>query len=148
MLLTKDGTVPGLREAKAVQTEIKRLGVKDVELFWDAELKMWGVCQVRKQDSGIIRLDQTKGTPVDKYLMFWCKNAESAYRPPNKQDVQDVIVNVRKAQEWFKKGGADRLEAELNKQDDKKRAAKEQKIKDRFKPHLKALKKSIREELG
>jgi len=45
MLLTKDGTVPGLQEAKAVQAEIKRLGVKDVELFWDAELKMWSVCQ-------------------------------------------------------------------------------------------------------
>jgi len=148
MLLTKDGTVPGLQEAKAVQAEIKRLGVKDVELFWDAELKMWSVCQVRKQNSGIIHLDQTKGTPVDKYLMFWCKSPESTYRPPNKQDVQDVIVTVRKAQEWFKKGGADRLEAELTKQDDKKRAAKEERIKARLQPHLKELKKAIREELG
>ena len=147
MLITRDTTVPGLHEAKAVQNEIKRLGIPDVELFFDPEIMMWGVCQVRQQNSGIVTMDNLDGTKVDKYLMWWIKDNEGKYRVPSQEDVHNVVATVRRAERWFQKGG-DKLADELEEKEHEKTARKKEVLKERLAPHLKSLKKAIREELG
>lgn len=147
MLITKDLTAPDVKKAKAVQDEVKRLGIYDVELFFDPEIRMWAVCQVKRQNSGLVFMDSLEGTKVEKYLMWWIKNDKSEYRSPSKEDVSNIVATVRRAQEWFKKGG-DKLADELDAEDVKKRERKEQKLKERLAPHLKTLKKAIREEMG
>lgn len=146
-MILRDLTVPGLKEARLVQEEIKRLGIKDVELFFDPELGVWGVCQVRQQDSNILVMNDLHKSKVEKYLMWWCTNNEGKYRHPSAKDVHDVVATVRRAQEWFKKGG-DKLADELDAQDQLKREKKEQALKERLAPHVKELKKAIRSEMG
>jgi hypothetical protein len=147
MLVTKDTQVPGLREAQAVQAEIDRLGVRDVKLFFDGEIGIWAVCQVTGNTSGFVTLDNPDGSRTNKSLMFYCKNDIGAYRPPNQNDVNDVIAVVRRAQETFKRGG-DWFADKLDKQDEERRKKKEEQHKERVRPHMKRLKRAIREELG
>jgi len=144
-MLIKDLSVAGLREAKEVQDEIQRLGIPDVKLFFDGELRIWGVFQVRQQNIKIFMMD-SQDTKIEKYLMWWCTD-EGKYRVPGKKDVNDVVATVRRAQHWFKKGG-DKLADELDEQETKKRLAKENNLKERLAPHVKALNKAVREEMG
>lgn len=142
-----DNTVPGLSEARAVQAEIKRLGIQDVELFFDAPIAMWCVVQVRKTNTGIVTMDNLSGSETEPYLLFYCKNETGAYRAPGARDVQNVVAIVRESTHWFEKG-AEALADEADSRDEEKKLKKESLIKERFQPHLKALKKAVRTELG
>lgn len=147
MIVNRDTQVPGLKEARAVQAEIKRLGVRDVELFFDGSIGIWAVCQVRQQNTGILTMDNLTGTKVEQMIMWYCTNNEGKFRPPNKDDVNNVIATVRRAQEVFKRGG-DWLADKLDQQDEEKRKKKEELHRERMQPHVKRLKRAIREELG
>lgn len=139
--------VPGLQEARMVQSTIKRLGIQDVELFWDAQLHMWGVYQVRKVNTGIVTLDNPDATRIEPLLMWWVKDNQGRYRAPGEQDINDVVATVHRAEYWFDKGG-DALADALDEQDKKRREETDKKHSERIKPHVKALKKAIRKELG
>ena len=142
---TAPSSVPGLTEARKVQAYINRLGIQDVQMFYDAQLKMWGVYQVKKKAATLIVPDEYR--TVEPMLMWWCKTDKGTYRAPNENDVNDVIATVHRAQYWFKKG-PDELAKHLDAQDAEKRVKKELKLKERIQPHIKTLKKAIRTELG
>ena len=139
--------IPGIEQARAVQSAIKRIGIQDVELFYDPQIKMWAVVQVRKTTGGIITMDNLSGTKVEPMIMWWCKNDKGTFRLPNEKDVADVVATVHRAQHWFDKGG-DALADALDKQDQAKREAKDKRLKERLSPHIKPLKKAVRKELG
>jgi len=147
MFIQQDQTVPGLADARSVQAEIKRLGIQDVELFWDGEIGVWCVVQVRRTNTGIVTMDDLSGSKAEPYLLFYCKNEIGGYRPPNSSDVQSVVAIVRESHHWWQKGG-DAFADEAEARDAKRRHEKEAKQQERVKPHLKALKRAIREELG
>lgn len=147
MFIQKDTTVPGLREAREVQSTIKRLGIQDVELFFDAEIGVWCVVQVRKENTGIVTMDNLSGAKADPWLLWYCTNNDGKYRPPNEKDINDVVATVRRAEKWFTQGG-DALVDKLEDQEQDKRMKKEQKLRERLAPHVKDLKRAIREELG
>src|ERR1019366_2929560 len=106
------------------------------------------VVQIRKANSGILTMQNLANSGAEPYLLFYCKNDVGAYRPPNKNDVSDVVRTVRRAEQWFKPGGGDKLADELDAQDTARTATKEAMIKERWAPHMRPLKKAIREELG
>lgn len=137
--------IPGIREAQRVESTIKRLGVQDVKLMFDPISSLWGVYQVqRSYDDFILPRNYPELQP---YLLWWCKGAEDEFRPPTGGDVANVMTVVRRAQHWFRQGG-DALADELDKQDVSRRVAKEQRHKERLAPHMKTLKRAIREEMG
>src|SRR6185437_15856119 len=111
LLKQQDRTIPGLREARQVEAMIERLGIQDIKLLFDPEIFMWGVYQVRKKAHTFI-LPNGHET-FDQYLMWWCKDKDSKYRPPSERDVNDVVATVHRAQHWFRQGGdalADKLD--------------------------------------
>ena len=136
--------VYGLSEAARVRDTIKRLGIQEVTLLYDSQVGMWAVCQVKHQDTPLIMPDQLN--TLGASIMWWCKDKDSKPRLPSEQDVNDVIATVHRAQHWFDNPGA--LENALDNQDKKKREATDAQIRERVQPHLKALKRAIREELG
>jgi hypothetical protein len=139
--------VAGLSQSRMVQATIKRVGVQDVELFYDVGLGIWGVYQVRKINTGIITLDNLEGAKVEQLLMWYCTNKKGEYRPPDEQDIHNVIATVHRAEHWFKQGG-DALADELEAQEDAKKAVKDKKISDKIQSIAKPLKKAIKKELG
>lgn len=149
MFITQqDYAPPGLAEARKVQAEIKRLGVQDVELFWDAEFQVWCMVQVRKANTGIVTMDNLDGSKAEPYLLYYLNDDKTGkYRAPDQRDVNNVIAIVRESQHWFEKGG-DAFNKELDERDEKRREKKQARQLERAQPHLKALKKAIREELG
>lgn len=148
MFLAQDFKPPGLEEARKVQAEIRRLGVQDVELHWDNEFKVWCVVQVRKRTNTFVTTDQVRGSDVEPFLLWYCQSDnDGTYRAPNQNDVNNVIATVRSSHHWFNKG-ADALSREVEGRDEKRDQKKEARLKERLQPHLKSLKRAIREELG
>jgi hypothetical protein len=143
--LSATGAVAGLDEARMVQSKINQLGIQDVQLFYDGQLKMWGVYQVKKTASSFIVPKEYQ--TIKPMLMWWCKGPDSKYRAPNDNDINDVIATVHRAQHWFEKG-PDALVKALDEQDAERTRKKELKLKERLQPHIKTLKRAIRNELG
>lgn len=142
---TKQQTAPyGLREAARVRDTIRRLGIQDVTLLYDSQIGMWAVCQVRQKDTTFIMPNQLSSMGAN--IMWWCKDKDSKPRIPSERDVNDIIATVHRAQRWFEK--PDALADALDNQDEINRIKTDLQIKERVKPHLKTLKKAIREELG
>lgn len=86
----------GAAGARYVQGKIKQAGIKDVELFYDEQLRMWAVCQVNKPTGQILVLREAH-VDVQPQIMFWVKNAKGEYREPSDQDVRDIIIVTERA---------------------------------------------------
>lgn len=91
-----NSAVRGGAGARYVQSKIKQLGIKDIEMFYDQELRMWAVCQVNKPSGQILLLRDTQ-IDVQPQIMFWCKDSEGRYREPSDQDVHDIVIIVNRA---------------------------------------------------
>lgn len=97
--------IPGLREANRIMADIKRLGIKDVELMYDKQLKMWAVMQVLKPSGQILLLNDPGIYKTEPTIMFWIKNSEDGtYRTPSEQDLSDIVAIVSRSQKIFHKG--------------------------------------------
>lgn len=135
--------IRGLKEAQYVQGKIRELGIQDIQLFYDEELQMWAVCQVKKH-GGILLPKSYMENGIRPSIMWWVKNNDGTFRLPSDRDISDVAVTVTRAQTWFKDGN---LADEFEKQD----AAREQKHKEKFKEKIHKIapemKKAIRKEL-
>lgn len=139
---TESTAIYGLNEARRVEEMIRRLGIQDIKLMYDAPLGMWAVCQVKKQAESIVLFEKSR--ELKPYLLWWCKDVHSKPRLPNEKDVNDVIAVVHRAQHWFDKGGEALADA-LDDQDKQKTVEKEAKLRDRLQPHAKTLKKALKE---
>lgn len=148
MILQQDQTVPGLNEARVMQTQVNRLGIRDVEFMYDGPLGMWSVCQLKKGSHGNLILENFANDRREPWLLWYCKNEKGAYRPPSESDVNDIIATVHRAEKWMGPGGGDALADELEIQEETKKVNKEEQLKERLSPYIKPLKKAIREEVG
>jgi len=143
----KEG-VPGLKEARMVEAAIHKVGIQDIQLLFDEQLRMWAVVQVQKKAKSLILLPKSYNeTDIKPYLLWWCKNEKGAYRSPNDIDVTDIIAVVTRAHAHFADGGKT-LNEGLERQDAEKQQAHEKKFHDRIHAIAPAMKKAIREELG
>lgn len=133
--------IPNIREAKYVQSMIDRLGVPDVQLIYDHQVKMWMVAQMRKKENKILIFDQAIAN--EPYILFWIKKNDGTYRVPQEQDINDIIAIVTRAQTWFEKG-SDAMIDEIEKQEkieyDKNRQKQSERIRSAAKPLKKLLK--------
>lgn len=138
--------IRGLKEAQYVQGKIRELGIQDIQLFYDEELQMWAVCQVKKR-GGILLPKSYMEDDIRPSIMWWVKDMNGVYRNPSDRDISDVAVTVNRSKTWFEHGGGDRLADEFEKQD----AAREQKHAEKFKEKIHKIapdmKKAIRKEL-
>ena len=137
--------IAGLKEAKLVEDTIKRLGIQDVKLFWDRQLGMWGVYQVRRQASHFILPSEHE--TYEHLLLWWCKDKEGKYRPPNEEDIRNVVATVHRAQVAFQKGG-DWLADQLDAQDKEREEKADANLHDKIHDISKDLKKAVKRELG
>jgi hypothetical protein len=139
--------LPNNREAQAVQAKVKSLGIHDVELFYDYQVKLWAVCQVKKTNTKVVTFENTRGTKIEPLVMWWVRTNEGNYRIPGEQDIHDIVATVRRAQIAFDKGG-DWLEEKMLKVEEDKKLLHEIKQDERIKQYAKPLKKYIKKELG
>jgi hypothetical protein len=136
----------GLREANKIMADLKRLGIHDVELMWDRQIKMWAVMQVFKPSGNILLVGSRQYHDAKPNLMWWIKSPDGKFRLPSEQDLSDIIITVKRAQVWFDKGSdymVDKIEAAEKDKYDKNRQAQSERIRSVAKP----LKKAIRKEL-
>lgn len=86
----------GASGARYVQAKIKQAGIRDVEMFYDEQLRMWAVCQVVKPTGQILVLREAHAD-VQPTIMFWCKDGNGKYREPGDEDVHNIIVITERA---------------------------------------------------
>lgn len=137
--------IPGIQEATLVENTLYRLGIRDVKLLFDGQLKMWAVCQVRKRPVVILTMDQKED--LESSLMWWVKDASGKYRNPSEKDVSDVIATVHRAEVSFQKGG-DWLADQLDAADAAKTTQQHDKMIETLHEVAKPLKKAIKKEIG
>lgn len=139
--------IPGLREANRIMTDLKRLGIHDVELMYDMQVNMWAVVQVFKPSGKILLMNNPHSYETQPVLLWWCKDSLThKYRTPNDQDLSDVIITVKRAQVVFDKGSdwlVDQIEAKEQAQYDKNRQEQSERIRSFAKPMKKAIKKEL-----
>lgn len=135
--------MPGLAGANFVEGKIKSLGVKDIQLFFDEEIRMWAVCQVMKR-GGLLLPRTYMEEGVKPSILWWCKSNDGSFRSPNEQDIHDIVAVVTRAQTTFTHGGdalADEFERQDAEKDRKHRANFKKKIHDIAPDMKKALRK-------
>jgi hypothetical protein len=130
--------------AQYVQGKIKQLGVTDVEMYWDQEVGMWCVCQVFKPSGSILLLRGTTYKEQAPQIMWWVKTNDGTYRTPSDQDVHDIIVTRKRAEQIWEKGG-DWLADQFDEQDKKRDEAHKQKLHDRVREVAPRVRKAIKE---
>lgn len=135
--------IPGLAQANYVEGKIRSLGIKDIQLFFDDQLKMWAVCQVQ-QYGGILLPRKYAENGIRPNIMWWCKDNEGKFRLPNKNDVHDIVVVVRRAEITFAHGG-EALADEFDKQSIEKDRKHQEKFHERIHAIAPAMKKAIKE---
>lgn len=135
----------GLREAKEVESQLDRLGIRDIRLLYDPQLSMWSVCQVFGK-SGIL-LPQRYAQGLRPHLLWWVKDGMGRRRLPSQQDVSDVIAIRQRADVVFQKGG-DWLADRLDEQDAERDRKHREKQRDLIHQIAKPMKKAVRKEVG
>lgn len=133
--------VPGAKEAKTIERQIHAVGIKDVQLFFDNQIKMWAVCQVEKH-GGILLPDNYNENGVKPYILWWCKNETGAFRVPNDTDFINVLKVVQQAPKIWAQGEkrADKFDAQDAEKDHKHR----EKLHDRVHEIAPAMKKALK----
>lgn len=141
-------SIPGAAQALDIQNKLKKLGVHDIELYYDQTIQphgMWAVCQVNKPSGSILLLRDTT-IDTQPQIMWWCKDNEGRFRLPNEQDLSDAVITVKRAHKIWDKGGdwlADRLDEQDKARDEAHHKKQRQMVEDIAKP----LKAAIRKEL-
>lgn len=144
--------LPDNSSAQAVTAKLRQLGIQDVQLFYDHQVKLWSVCQVKKVTKALVTLDNPNLAEVQPFLLWWCRNEKGNYRRPNDQDVSDVIATVHRAQKIFQKSESnpDWLDDQLLKAEEEKKAKRKIEQDERLKYTIRTsgIQKHIRKELG
>lgn len=135
--------VPGLAQANFVESKIKSLGIKDIQLFFDEQLKMWAVCQIQHR-GGILLPRQYAENGIKPHILWYCKTNEGTFRLPNENDIHDVLVTVKRAEITFAHGG-NALADEFDKQSAEKDRKHNEKFKQRIHDIAPAMKKALKE---
>lgn len=138
--------VPGHSEAVRINSDLLRLGIKDVELMYDKDIKMWAAVQTFKPSGSIVLMNTAEHYATEPNVMFWIKTNEGAYRTPSNQDLSDIMAIVQRAQVWFKEGSdkmVDKIEAKEKADYDQKRREQSERIRYYAKPLKKAIQKEL-----
>lgn len=129
-----------------INAKIKQLGIHDVELMLDAQINMWAVVQVFKPSGKILVFGDPKTYETAPTIMWWCKKEDGTPRPPNEQDLHDIVMTVKRAQITFDKGSdwmVDKIEAEEKAKYDENRKRQSERIRS----YAPKMKRAIRKEL-
>lgn len=143
---------PDNRKAQYVTEQIRRLGVQDVQLFYDHQVKLWAVCQVKKVTKSIITLDNPGSTEVQPMILWWVRTPQGNYREPSDQDVSDMIAIAQRAEITWRKSESnpDWLDDQMLQAEQSKKEKRDYEQKERIKYIARTtnLKKHIQRELG
>lgn len=134
--------IPGVTQAQYVQNKVRNLGIKDIQLFWDEQIKIWAVCQVQAY-GGILLPDSYVKDGIRPHIMWYCKDNDGKARIPSDQDIQDIIITASRAQVAFEKGG-DWLADQFDKQSAEKDRKHNEKFKERIHSIAPAMKKALK----
>lgn len=144
--------LPDNNKAQMVTQTIRRLGIHDVMLFYDRQVKLWAVCQVKHVPQSIVTMDNIGGTNVQPMIMWWVRTPDGKYRSPGDQDITDVIATVNRAQVIFdkSKNNPDWLDDQMIKEEKEKKIKHDVEQTERLKYIARTtnLKKHIQRELG
>jgi hypothetical protein len=108
---------------------------KDLELHFDAQVRKWGVYQMRSSHFVL-------SGPNRPWLLFYIEDADGNFRLPDRRDFIRVVNTVNSSRVGWEKGGdwvADQLEAKAKAREDKLELAQQ----DRFSQASKAVRKSL-----
>lgn len=144
-IVVKEGA-PGLEAANYVQAKIDALGVQDIKIMFDKEIRMWAICQVEKRTNQILLPEYYTQDDIRPMIMWWCKDNQGRFRAPNDNDVNDVIVTVTKAHKIWDKGG-DWLDDQFKAKDLEREIAHQRKFKKRIKEIAPEMKRAIRKDI-
>lgn len=144
--------LPDNRQAQLVLAKLRQLGIKDVMPFYDHQVQLWSMCQVKQVPKSILTLDNQNLTDVQPLLMWWCRNEKGNYRPPGEQDINDVVATVLRAEKIFEKSKTNPnwLDDQLVKQEQESKAKRKAEQDERLKYIIRnsKIQKHIRKELG
>lgn len=133
---------PGLGSASYIMGKLHNLGIRDIQLMFDKQVKMWAVVQVKGVSSNIIMPD--KYNEQEPYILWWCKSETTGrFREPNDEDLMNIVTVVKRAPEIWAQGEkrADKFDA-LDAEKDRKH---QEKFKDMIHDISKPMKKAIKE---
>jgi hypothetical protein len=136
-------SAPGLAQANYVEGKIKSLGIQDIQLLFDEQLKMWVVCQVQKRGGLLLPRTYAEGG-IRPHILWYCKTLDGHFRLPNDNDIMDIVVTAQRAKTTFKHGGealADDLDAQSAEKDRKHK----QKFHDKIHRIAPQMKKALKE---
>lgn len=136
-------TLPGAGAASSIMTHLERLGIKDIQLFFDKQIKMWAVVQVKYTSSSIWLPESYNSTEQEPYLLFWCKNDLGCFREPNIDDVAAIVKMVTQAPAIWAEG--EKRADKFDKQDEEKDRKHKERFHDRIHSIAKPMKKAIKE---
>lgn len=141
--------LPNNREAQYVVSSLQRIGIRDVQLFYDSQVKLWAVCQVKQVPTTILTMDNASGTKIEPSILWWCRDSEGEYRAPNDQDISDMVATGQRAQIAWHKGG-DWLDDQMLSEEKTKQEKRDAKQKERIKYMARHtnLREHIRREMG
>lgn len=137
--------IPGAQAASAIRNKLRSIGIKDVQLFYDKNIKpkgMWAVVQIERPVSTLI-MPASYTPEIKPYILWWCKNEKAQYRDPSERDLRDIITVVTRAPKIWAEGEkrADKFEAQDAEKDRKHQEKFKQKIHEIAPAMKKALKK-------
>lgn len=113
--------IPGGHMAADINAKLANLGIYDVKLLYDDTIKpygMWVVTQIEYRTSLILLPKSYNETNLKPYILWYCKDEETGkFRPPNDQDLMNIITVVKRAPTIWDKGEGradhfDQLDAE------------------------------------
>lgn len=141
---------PGLHAARRMEKLLRAAGINDIKFFFDDEMVhpgIWTVTQVAHDTERMIMPHDYATDGLRPTKMFLCKTADGRFRIPNKQDVSDIRIIVKRAHTLWSKGG-DWMDDQFKKQDDAKNEAHAKQQRERLHAVAPDLKKAVRRELG
>lgn len=141
--------LPNNREAQYVINSLKRIGIKDVQLFYDLQTKLWAMCQVNQVPTTILTLDNASGSKIQPTILWWVRTPEGKYRPPGDKDISDMVAIAQRAQITWQKGG-DWLDDKMLSDEKSKKEKRDYEQKENLKYMARHtnLRKHVRSELG
>jgi hypothetical protein len=134
--------VPGLSQANAIEQKLRNIKVQDIQLLFDEQIKMWAVVQVRKKSNLILLPAKYSDTDLEPYILWWCKNDQGGFRPPDDRDFISIVKVRYRAQKIWDQGEkrADHFD-ELDAEKDRKH---QEKFHDKIHTIAPAMKKALK----
>lgn len=139
--------VPGLSIATKINNDLKKIGIEDVELMFDTQIRMWAAVQVFKPSGRILLMNTEAYNDTKPIIMFWIKHNDGTARIPSHRDFTDIIAIVHRGRKIFEGGpkAAEKMIDDIEAAEQKKYDDNRKKQSERIRSVAKPLKKLMKE---